>query len=243
MSGVPEPVFTSEAVSLTWRDDDAGRTEALTCWFERSPIRHIVRKHVHSQEPWGRILDRPLLERLVRAVETGNVPAASDFAGFVRALKPQLESSCARPLLCRFHETGGPGGSPRYGVPTPPLATSEKFMFVLPSGAVAFVRVNPAVVAEVTVTVLLTAFFPKHTRGWVAPARAAAATVDKYLLRWAEYGHHTGGRLLPEPEDTVDAQDETTGRATRRGNFRFVSLKNWGFRRKNDSRWVWPGPA
>jgi hypothetical protein len=241
MSGAPEPVFTSEALSLSWRDDDANRTESVTCWFERDAIRHILTCHVGGDEPWARIVDAPLLKRFADAGRAGRPPAAADCSAFAQALGRQLTASCRRPILCKFREMAVPvfGGAAAAARPVSQFAIYEKLLFILPTGAVAFARITPTTLESVAAVVLLTTFFPRTARGWVAPARAAAAAAARYVQRWAEFEHPSGGRLLPEPEETIEALDETTGRATRRSQFRFISRESWGFRQARDGQWVW----
>jgi hypothetical protein len=241
MNGAPDPVFTSESLSLSWRDDDANRTETVTCWFEREAIRHILKCHVGGDEPWTRIVDTPLLKRFAEAASAGLPPAAADCSAFAQALGRQLTASCRRPMLCKFREMAVPvfGGDVAAARPVGRFAVHEKLLFVLPTGAVAFARITPTTLESVAAVVLLTTFFPRSARGFVAPARAAAAAAARYVQRWAEFQHPSGGRLLPEPGETVRAVDETTGGATQRGQFRFISRESWGFRQAQDGQWVW----
>ncbi|MFM8498123.1 MAG: hypothetical protein ACKOEM_21775 [Planctomycetia bacterium] len=235
--------FARESVELAWQEQEGRPAVTASCWFDYSPIRHAVRKHVAGNEPWNRILDHRLLERLRAACGR---PAAADCRDFVKALSRQLENCCSQPRLCRFQDVEIADVDDRRH----PAAQAqgpramEKILFVLPSGGVAFVRVEPATTADVTVTVFLTAFFPRHL-GWVAPARAASTTVAKYVQKWALHHHPTGGLLHPDPDEAVTEPEEVDNRASHRRWFRFISLKSWGFRRQKDGRWAWidPHPA
>lgn len=229
--------FTPESVDLAWQEQDGKLTVKATCWFELAPIRHVVRKHVASHEPWSRILDQRLIERLQAA---GGQLAAADCSEFVKAVARQLQNSCSQPRLCRFQDTEITNfdDSQHAAAQAKGRRATEKILFVLPSGGAAFVRVEPATTADMTVTVFLTAFFPRHG-GWVAPARVAATTAARYVQRWAQHHHPSGGLLLPDPDDAVTARDEVDNRASYRRWFRFISPKTWGFRRQKDGRWAW----
>ena len=242
MSTPAQDFFGSEGVSLEWREGDPEKVVNATCWFERAPIRHVVVKHVNTAEPWNRILDRSLLQRLVQAARGGPPPTATDCRAFVEAVTTKLRASCARPLICRFVETEVPvfANHAQQGLMRSGFNRCEKMMMVLPAGALAFLRVMPSGVVDETSVCFLTAFFPRQAMGWVAPKRAEEATVARYVQRWSARDHHTGGSLLPEPAESVNEIDDATGGAKRWGQFRFISLKAWGFRRQKDGQWVRP---
>lgn len=237
MTAAAGDAFTPESVDLAWQEDDGPQRVTASCWFEFAPIRHVVRKHVAGNEPWTKILDQRLLDRLRNS---GNQLAAADCRAFVQALARQLHNSCSQPRLCRFQDMEITESDERRHPATQLRSRKamEKILFVLPSGGVAFARVEPATSADMTVAVFLTAFLPRHL-GWVAPARVAAATAGRYVQRWAQHHHPTGGLLPPGPGDSVTEQDEVDNRATHRRWFRFISLKTWGFRRQKDGRWAW----
>jgi hypothetical protein len=243
MSGMPQEPCEPMSIRLSWREHEADPPLAATCWFEEWPIRHVVVKHVASTEPWGRILGGGLVQRLADATRHGGMPAPGDCRDFIAAMTRQLEASCSRPILCRFREVEpsffSEPGRPQWGASS--ADSWEKILFVLPAGAVAFARLMPSGVPDVAQLVLLTAFFPGQTNGWVAPSRAAAGAAARYVQRWAQDLHHTGGRLKPEHADWVPEQDESTGTATLRGRFRFITLKNWGFQPHQDGQLVWLG--
>ena len=240
MSAASGEKFTPESVEFAWQEEDGDRTETASCWFEFAPIRHVVGKHVVGGEPWSKILGQRLADRL-RA--SGGRVTAADCREFVKAITLQMHTCCSQPRVCRFQDIE----ILNYDVDRYPVAQNygrramEKILFVLPSGGVAFVRVEPAMFADRTVTVFLTAFLPRHV-GWVAPARVAATTAGRYVLRWAEHHHPTGGLLLPEPDDAVTERDEVDSRAIHRRWFRFFSPKTWGFRLQKDGRWAWTDP-
>ena len=192
-------------------------------------------------EPWGRLLDGRLVDRLADAARRGRTPAASDCHEFVAALAPTLRECCDRPLLCRFHETTLPvHGAPGDAAAARGLyATDESILFILSSGAVAFARQVPAAVPDLVVSVLVTAYFPRQA-GWVVAKRAAAASAERYVQRWSQTTHRSGGRLLPEPSEVVLDVSEDTGVPKMQGRFRFISPESWGFRRHADGEWVRP---
>ena len=245
MNAAAQGGFTSEAVSLEWRESDVGQPVSATCLFKLKPLRHVFEKHVNSGEPWSRVLSGTLLQRLVQTARSGHLPAAVDCQDFVKSIADQLIASCAKPLLCRFVETEIPvfQGVTQTGPAGGKFARCEKILVVFQSGAVAFLRVTPSPVSDETSMVFLTSFFPRQAAGWVTQKRANAATVARYVQLWAPNEHHTGGRVPPKPADTVAAINEETGAATQVGQFRFISLKAWGFRRQKDGQWVWPEPC
>lgn len=243
MTAAAGDAFTAESIDLAWQEQDGGQSVAASCWFEHEPIRHAVRKHVAGSEPWDRIIDQRVVDRL-RA--SGDRPSAADCREFVQAIARQMQACCSLPRLCRFQEAAIPAADdvrPAAARLHDPHAV-EKILFVFPSGGVAFVRVERPRFDDLTVTVFLTTFLPRHV-GWVAPARAAAKTAARYVQRWAPDYHATGGRLLPDPDSTVPETDEVDERALHRRWFRFISMKTWGFRRQKDGRWAWidPNPA
>lgn len=243
MSVAADDAFAPESIPLSWQEHEDDPPAKASCWFEPGPVRHVVTKHVGDSEPWGRILGESLRTRLADTARNGRMPTTQECRDFIEAIAPQLEGSCARPLLCRFREVDqsffDEPGRPQWGTST--HESWEKILFVLPAGAVAFARLMPWGVPDVAQFVLLTAFFPGQTTGWVSPSRAAAGAAARYVQRWARDLHHTGGRLKPEHSDWVPEQDESTGTATLRGRFRFITLKNWGFQPHKDGQLVWLG--
>jgi len=243
MTAAAGDAFTAESVDLTWQEPEGGRRVAASCWFEFEPIRHAVRKHVAGSEPWDKLLDHRLVARLRVA---GDRLSAADCREVVQALARQMQACCSQPRLCRFQESAIPDDDnlqPATAHLQAPHAV-EKILFVLPSGGVVFARVERPSIEDLTVTVFLTAFLPRHV-AWVAPVRAAAKTAARYVLRWAPDYHPTGGRLLPDPSRGVTETDEVDERASQRRWFRFISMKTWGFHRQKDGRWAWidPHPA
>jgi hypothetical protein len=240
MTAAAGDAFTPESIDLAWREDDAGRTVAATCRFELAPIRHVIRKHVASGEPWTKILGQRLVERLSGSV--GGLPGA-DCREFVKSLSMQMHNACREPRLCRFEdvEITDFDDSRHAGEQIRGRRAMQKILFVLPSGGVVFVRLEPTIFDGSTVAVFLTAFLPRHV-GWVVPARAAATTAGRYVQRWATHHHPTGGLLLPEPDEAVTERDEVENRAIHRRWFRFISPKAWGFRLQRDGRWTWIDP-
>lgn len=239
MSAPAGDSFSPESVELTWNEDGQPPVTAR-CWFEYAPIRHVVRKHVVSSEPWNRILDQRLLERL-RA--NRNRLTGADCREFVKALNQQLLNCCSQPRLCRFQETeainfddAGDAAANLYSRPA-----VEKILFVLPSGGVAVARVEPANSRDTIVSVFLTAFLPRYP-GWFTANRAAATMAARYVQRWARDYHPSGGLLLPEPDDAVTGKDDIDDRAVHRRWFRFITPKTWGFRMQKDGRLAWIAP-
>lgn len=231
--------FTPEPVDLAWQEDE-GRSVTASCWFELAPIRHVVRKHVSSAEPWTKILGQRLVERLHDC--SGRL-AGADCREFVQALTLQLRNACSMPRLCRFQdlEIADFEDSRYVAAQIRGRRATEKLLFVLPSGGVVVMRIEPAMFSDRIVAVFLTAFIPRHV-GWVTPARAAAATAARYVQRWARHEHHTGGLLLPEPDEAVTEPDEMTSLAIHRRWFRFISPRTWGFRLHEDGQWAWTDP-
>jgi len=121
------------------------------------------------------------------------------------------------------------------------LKAREKILFILPAGAVAFLGVDRPWAEGTLSAVFLTAFFPRQA-AWVVPKRAAATNVERYILRWAERPHRSGGRLLPEPPEGVREEDQDTGAVTQREYFRFITPETWGFEVQSDGCAVWLGP-
>jgi len=242
MSAVGLGPFTAETVTLAWRERPGGATVTASCRFEAGAIRHVLDRHFGGAEPWTRILNDSLVRRLVRAVHDGVAPSAPDCRDFVAGVSSQIARSCERPLLCVFLETAlhfiDHRGQLRQNLQ---LRMREKILFVLESGAVAFVDITrPRADGQIPV-VFRTAFFPRSV-GWVSPKRAAEASITHYITRWAENGHHAGGLLLPEPRDGVRERDDDTGVEKQREYFRFVTPESWGFERQEDGQWVWFSP-
>lgn len=240
MTAAAGDAFSPESIDLAWHEEDGGRSVTASCWFELAPIRHVVRKHVLTKEPWSKILGQRLVERL-RA--SGGRLTGADGREFVEAVATQLHNACNEPRLCRFQdvEITNVEDSRDAAAQIRGRRAMEKILFVLPSGGVVFVRVEPAMFADRTVMVFLTTFFPRQA-GWVSPARVAAATAARYVQRWAPHHHPTGGLLLPEPDDAVTEPDEVDTRAIHRRWFRFISPQTWGFRLQKDGQWAWTDP-
>ena len=235
-------IFTPEKVTLTWHEQPGGPAVTVDCWFEAAAIRHVVQKHVGDTEPWNRILNASVVDRLTAVVSARGLPAPADCLHFVDAVGRQMQQCCDQPLLCRFLETEFHCVD-RTGRLQPILGNlkaREKILFVLPTGAVGFVVVENPWTSGTLAAAFLTAFFPRPA-GWVVPKRAAAATVERYVLRWSEQPHISGGRWLPEPSDRVHEKDGDTGAETQREYFRFVSLEKWGFQLLEDGCTVWTG--
>lgn len=232
------------AVELRWSEEPASRAVTATCWFEREPLWHMLTKHVCGSEPWSRILNGTLLQRLTREVAAGRRLSPSDIEELVESLAVQLKAACGKPLLCRSQEVP----LPALGSAIPPGLTpnyferTDKILILLSSGAVAFLRFVASPFEENLSMVFLTAFFPRQAT-WVVPARATAASASRYIQRWATFEHTTGGRLLPEPGDRLDEVDDATGSVVQRRLIRFITPENWGFRRLADGEWVWLGPV
>jgi len=232
-------MYVAESIDLAWQEGDI-RVESL-CWFELEAIRHAVHKHFAGSEPWGRLLEGPLVRRLADAARQGVTPAAADCRAFVAAIAPKLHDSCARPLLCRFRETKLPWHetSQRAESIRSWHEKDEYILFILPTGAVVFAREVAAPQPDVVNCVALTAFFPRQAC-WVVPKRGAQASVARYVQRWALQLHHSGGRLMPAFLDVVPGISETTGAAALQGRIRFISPETWGFKRLADDEWAWP---
>lgn len=238
------PAFADEAsepesVELSW-SEPCGQVVAV-CWFELGPMLHVIRKHITGEEPWSRIVGSGLEQRLVQAGRQARLPAKADCREFVQALTAQLRASCSRPLLCRFLETLPPAAGDREIArgPSDRHFSAEKVLFVLPSGAVAFVREIRSAVPDVLVVVLVTAFFPRQSLGWRVQRRAAEASAERYILRWTSDWHPSGGRLLPAPGEALDDIDDDDDAAIIASRLRFISPASWGFRRQADGRWAW----
>lgn len=242
MTAVGPGPFTAETVTLAWRERPDGGTVTAACRFETGAIRHVLDGHFGGEEPWTRILNDSLVRRLVKAARDGVVPAGPDCRDFVAGVSGQIARSCGRPLLCVFLETAlhfiDHRGQLRQNLR---LQTRENILFVLESGAVAFVEITQPQADGQIPTVFRTAFFPRSV-GWVSPKRAAEASIAHYITRWAEDEHHTGGLLLPNPRDGVRERDDGTGVEKQREYFRFVTPETWGFERQDDGKWVWFSP-
>lgn len=237
MTAAADDGFTPDSVDLAWQEEGEGGRVTASCWFELAPIRHVVRKHVAGGEPWAKILGQRLAERL--QATPGRLSGA-DCREFVKAVTTQLHNACSQPRLCRFQdmEITNFDDSRHAAAQIRGRRAIEKILFVLPSGGVVFVRVEPGMFTDRTVAVFLTAFIPRQV-GWVTASRAAATTAGRYVQRWAAHYHPTGGLLLPEPDEAVTERDEVESRAILRRRFRFISPQNWGFRVQKDGRWAW----
>jgi len=237
-------VFTTETVEISWREWPHGPTVTAACVFNAETISHVIGKHVIGKnggqgEPWQRILNASHVDRLTEAARRRSLPQEADCRDFVRLLTQAIRRSSDRPLFCAFlemslHEFDRHGTLQQ----NLHLVRREKVMFVLDSGAVAFFELNGPRSALPRQASFRTAFFPRP-KGWVSPKRAAAATAARYVIRWAEHEHHTGGRLLPKPLDGVRERDDETGMEKQREFFRFTTPEEWGFERQDDGEWVW----
>jgi len=235
--------FKPEKVTLTWNEGSGGPAVTLDCWFESKAIRHVVEKHVNIAEPWRRVLNASVVDRLTAVVSARGLPAAADCRHFVEATGRQLQQACDQPLLCRFLETAFHfvDAAGRLHPILNNLKAREKILFILPTGAVGFVSVDNPWSNGTLAAAFLTTFFPRQV-GWVAPKRAAKANVERYVLRWAQQPHSSGGRLLPELLEGVREEDGDSGAVTQREYFRFISPETWGFELRKDGCQVRLGP-
>ena len=235
--------FEPEKVTLSWHDGPGRTAITADCWFGSRSIRHVVEKHVNIAEPWRRVLNASVVDRLTAVVSARGLPAAADCRHFVETVGKQMQQSCDQPLLCRFLETDFHffDHAGRLHPILSTLKAREKIMFILPAGGVGFVAVDKPWTKGSLTAAFLTAFFPRQV-GWVVPKRAAAANMERYVQRWAKQVHSSGALLLPEPLEGVREEDGDTRAVTQREYFRFISPEKWGFSRHKDGSFVWCGP-
>jgi len=230
-----------QTVKLAWRTWPHRVLVAAETTFPAEGIRHVVQKHFGGNEPWTRILPQSLVTALTAARGSGSW-VTTDMRGFARHVSDEMQRSCSEPRLCMFLEQSfhyvDDAGRVWMNFD---MRHREKVLFVLDSGAVAFIEMTGQQTHDPRPAVFRTAFFPR-SRSWVAPRRAREASMANYILRWAETEHHSGGLMLPEPEDGVRERDDETGVEKQRQDFQFITPETWGFERQADGTWVWFAP-
>lgn len=231
--------FTGKTITFDLREWPFGPSVSATCSFTLRAIGHVVAKHFGRQEPWKRILNASHADRLDEVAASRNSPTPADCNDFVDRVAESIKKSCERPRFCVFldcalHEIDEDGRlRPRLS-----LRQWEKVLFVLDSGAVAFLKLLGPRSATSQEASFRTAFFPRAIN-WVAPKRAAAEAAARYVTRWAETPHPTGGYVLPKPVHGVKERDDESGIESQREFFRFTTPETWGFQLQADGEWVW----
>jgi|GEM_PF-2272498 len=237
LSTMPDPVV----VEICWHEPEIGETR-LSCRFSVNGCRHVVDGHFRNpSESWGRVLPQSLVQRLASQARTGKgwLPTAEDLRAFADGVSAQMRASCERPMICLYAERalGHMRGGQRQKFSGGPPA--QKIMFVLQSGAVAFVAVDGQPQPAMTLAGrFLSCYFPRAP-GWRESHRAFAEAAQGFVRKWARHIHRSGKPRLPDPE--VKVRSDHDGFEVERKQFRFVTPEAWGFRRESDGVFVFVG--
>ncbi len=195
------------------RDPHAPRGARTQIRFERRCWQHILEKHVlPGREPWADIFSDELLRRLVRLEDTGTLsdPVVADT---IQRLGQQVREALQRPLVLLYEvrRLGDAGRAP-----------PDRWLLVLPAGAVAFVHQSKGR------NRLATCYFPAY-----------ASVIKDRGFRWRHLVSHLvwqygvvetrcNALVLPT-EDTVKPAPSKGPVKELRSAIRFVTPTTWGF--------------
>ena len=191
----------------------------------RMTLEKIARKHVcHVRQPWGRVVPRPLLERL-RSLHLATADqrdaALVELAGVIRDVAAE---SASRPLLLRCQSC--PGDRKR--------AIRSSILHVGRCGAYVAIDVGVSLGrGKEPVDLLRTCFFGTPHPADAPPGNAWRTMAQRLVFRWSDYDPRFGAfRIVPD--ETVRAVPQPEGPPMLRWEPRFISDERWGIRELAD---------